>query len=53
MEKNLPQIEGTDEQNRDYQQALSTAEKFNWFENLDQFLDEQDVALEALKKAIK
>ncbi len=47
------EIEGTDEQNRDFQDKLSLAERFNWFEKLDELIEEEDLALEALKKAIK
>jgi len=47
------EIEGTEEQNKDFQEKLSIAERFNWFERLDELIAEEDLALEALKKAIK
>ncbi len=43
----LMEIEGTDQQNERLK-----SKTFEWFENLDQFIDEQDIVLEALKHAV-
>lgn len=52
MRENGMEIEGTDLQNEDYRRHISTAERFKWFEGLDELLDEENIVLDALKRAV-
>lgn len=47
------EIEGTDEQNREFHLKMSQAETFEWFVKLDELIEEQQVALDALKEFLE